>query len=164
VPPVGLVRLAMTEDRDSRPDGFVGWLLDALGVGAAQRARGEAALAASNARLAETQKMGRMGNWYRDISSGEMNWSAEAVRILGTDRADRAASTMERFIASIHEDDREPYREEVARCIADNDRLTAEVRFIRPDGELRYVAMIGEPVFDADGRLIARQGIIQDIT
>jgi PAS domain-containing protein len=64
----------------------------------------------------------------------------------------------------IHPDDRERVAERFRAF--DKSGLSYEIDYqiVRPDGQVRHVLELGEPVFDSTGRAIAHTGTIQDIT
>ena len=62
-------------------------------------------LRASEARLSEAQRIARLGHWEYDWQKDELHWSDELYRIWQRDPA-RFAPTVERFLESIHPDDR----------------------------------------------------------
>ena len=63
-----------------------------------------------------------------------------------------------------HPDDRGPIRETILGELAHNNRFDVEYRITHADGEIRWVWERGMGVVDGDGRLVAIEGVIQDIT
>ena len=55
-------------------------------------------------------------------------------------------------------------REAGQEAIAQRRRFDIEYRILRADGEVRWVWERGTGVFDCDGKVVAIEGIIQDIT
>ena len=72
-----------------------------------ERKRAEGALRANEARLAEAQRLARLGNWELDLVGNTLTWSDEIYRIFEIDPAKFGAS-YEAFLDAIYPDDREP--------------------------------------------------------
>jgi diguanylate cyclase (GGDEF)-like protein/PAS domain S-box-containing protein len=64
----------------------------------------------------------------------------------------------------VHRKDGPALLEEVERGVAQGTRFSATYRIVRRDGALRWVHETGVPVCDAEGRTIALEGYIADIT
>lgn len=166
-----------------RPGGDIRWLSTRSqtlfeGDGAARRAvrtlgavvditdrkRVEEALRASEARLAEAQRMGRMGSWDFDLVANRILWSAEALRILEVDPA-RFAASPEDFLEVVHPEDREQVRQSFARRTT-RDRGDQEMthRLLMADGRVKHVTERWEAYDGADGAARRSAGTIQDVT
>jgi diguanylate cyclase (GGDEF)-like protein/PAS domain S-box-containing protein len=68
------------------------------------------------------------------------------------------------FAPSIHEDDRERVLASWASAADDPRQMEKAYRFVRPDGEVRWVESRAVPMWDGDGSLIGYQGTMTDIT
>ncbi len=64
----------------------------------------------------------------------------------------------------VHSDDLEIVREQVSRCISGLDCGPIEQRIIRKDGNIRWVRRTLVPVYDQQGKIMAYDGLLQDIT
>jgi rsbT co-antagonist protein RsbR len=64
----------------------------------------------------------------------------------------------------LHPDDLKHASEAWRSSIAAQVPLETEERFVRPDGELRWLRIVAEPVFDENGELISYLGALIDIT
>ena len=64
------------------------------------------ALARSEARLAEAQRIAQIGNWEWGVVKNEVFWSYEAYRIFGLTQ-ESFVSPFETFLNHVHPDDRE---------------------------------------------------------
>jgi diguanylate cyclase (GGDEF)-like protein len=82
---------------------------------------------------------------------------------LGSNGGD-VASDYSTFISSIHESDRHEVKQLMERTTMERVPFRAEFRFIRPDGEVRWLAAQAQPLFDATGRTIRLIGITKDVT
>ena len=128
-----------------------------------ERNNAEQALRIGEARLAQAQRIGRMGNWYWDIPQNTLRWSDETYRILGYQPSDIEAS-YELFMARIHPEDRPGLEITFNDALLSGDSYFLEHRIIRPDGEEVVVEEIGQVQFDAEGKPLAMDGVIKDIT
>jgi diguanylate cyclase (GGDEF)-like protein/PAS domain S-box-containing protein len=64
----------------------------------------------------------------------------------------------------VHTEDRPPLVREVKRGVKAKGRFSRTYRIHRRDGALRWVHETGVPVFDGEGRAIALEGYISDVT
>jgi PAS domain S-box-containing protein len=129
-----------------------------------ERKRVEEALRASEARLAEAQRMGRMGSWDFDLAANRILWSAEALRILEVDPAIFAA-TPEAFLEVVHPEDREQVRQSFARGSAPKQHGQEMThRLLLADGRVKHVTERWEAYDGPDGAAQRSAGTIQDVT
>ncbi len=129
-----------------------------------ERKRAEEALRAREADLNEAQRLAHIGSWHWDAKTDVTTGSDELLRIFGFDPA---TQTMPDF------------REQRGRCYPAEEweRVNAavqktmetgigyqlDVRAIK-NGMTAWVTTRGEAVRDADGRIMALRGTVQDIT
>ena len=68
----------------------------------------------------------------------------------------------------VHPDDREIAQQQVAAALSGADTTgtgaAREVRFLAPDGSVRWMSVRGRPVFADDGALAGFRGILHDVT
>jgi PAS domain S-box-containing protein len=127
------------------------------------RKRAEQALRDSERALATAQRLARVGSWERTPAGDRQTWSPETYRIMGWPVDQMPPSAPELYDKCIHPDDRGILREAMANAVANRKPTECEFRIVRPDGEVRVVRLVGEPVTGADGiRSVA--GAVQDIT
>lgn len=125
----------------------------------------EEALRRSEAMLARTQRIAHVGGYEIDASGmGGHHWSDESLRILGLDPATKEWVPSEHLIHSIHPEDRARVRKAFDRSRSKRVRFDLEYRIVRPDGSIRHVLSIVEPVPDPDEGGIRLAGTLQDIT
>jgi len=166
------------EHRILWPDGEVRWVLERgdvirsasgnamrmLGVvqDITERKRMELALRESERRLAEAQRISRLGNWELDVHAGELWWSDEVYQIFGYRKGDFEPSE-ERFLATIPDEDRPKVAaaEQQARKTGEFD---VTHRICRADGRIRQVRERAEFHFDHEGELRRMVGTVQDVT
>lgn len=119
----------------------------------------EAALRASEARLAEAQSIARLGYWEWDPLTGDTYWYGFSDDLLGS----RVYGEDEpNLLNLIHPDDRQRF-ETVARSITGSDkRAQIEFRIQRSDGQERWAHAWLQST-SADGFFVIR-GTLQDVT
>jgi PAS domain S-box-containing protein len=142
------------------------WLLDLLShIGrelahAFERSRTLAALAAGEARLAEAERLGRMGSWSYHVQDDRLEWSAELRTIYGLEAT--APATLEQFLAHVHPDDRELVSDDIRRAVATRGVFEHEYQLIVSPDDIRWAHSRGEVV--AGGGPVRMTGYCQDVT
>ena len=117
----------------------------------------------NQARLAEAQRIARLGHWELDLVSGELLWSDEIYRIFEVDPAEFEVS-YEAFLEAVHPDDRE-YVERAYRESLENRAPYDIVHRLRlRDGRIKFVQERCETRYDEQGRPLRSLGTVQDIT
>jgi len=146
-----------TQDASGKRE-FVGAVTDVT-----DHKRAEESLRASEAYLAEAQRLSHTGSWAWSLDTDVRHWSEECYRVLGFDPRD-GSPRIEELIQRIHPDDQPAFRESAKR--AKHKELDEEVdyRIVHPDGAVRYIHSIGHPVFSPSGDLIEFTGTVIDIT
>ncbi|CAG1006773.1 Cyclic di-GMP phosphodiesterase [Burkholderiales bacterium] len=128
-----------------------------------RRARAvDTALAASERRLREAQRVARVGNWETDLATGSMVWSDEIWSILEIDPA--TPPSMEAVVARIHPDDREALTSAYARRLRDYSPIELIGRLRMDDGRIKWARTKLETERDDGGRPVRGYGTLQDIT
>jgi PAS domain S-box-containing protein len=121
------------------------------------------ALQQSNARLEEAQRVAHIGHYEFNPAENRVAWSAELCRIWGIPPVNRPID-MAVVFEMIHPDDREYAARTVEDIIRTGTHLKAEHRIVRPDGEVRFLQVLGTVKRDASGRAYELFGTGQDIT
>jgi PAS domain S-box-containing protein len=121
------------------------------------------ALEQSNARLEEAQRVAHIGHYEFNPVENQVTWSAELCRIWGIPPVKRPIDLAVVF-EMIHPDDREYAARAVEDIIRTGTHLKAEHRIVRPDGEVRFLQVLGTVKRDASGRAYELFGTGQDIT
>jgi len=167
------------EHRVLTPDGGVSWLqwtdtaifdsdgciveYQSVGRDVTERREAEESLKRSEASLARTQRLARLGGWEWDIETDEVSWSEEVYRIYGI--APRSiVPSLERFMEVVHPDDRGLIEEAIDGALYDHKTYDLEHRIVRPDGEVRWVHRRAEMVRGAKGEPLRMIGTVHDIT
>jgi diguanylate cyclase (GGDEF)-like protein/PAS domain S-box-containing protein len=139
------------------------WLILAHRVRYLLRASANVAeLHQSRERLANAQRLARMGSFQLELPGWELHVSEELLDIYGMGL--RGAVSVSRLLDRVHEDDREGLREAVLRCLNGEQALHADHRVMLPDGTERILHSQGRLVLGEDGRAIAIEGTVQDVT
>jgi len=120
----------------------------------------ERALRAEQHRLAQAQRVARIGTWEWDPGCDRMVWSDVMQDLYGV--AARQ-TTYQTFLSLVHPDDREWVDELWRQLVVDQMPVECEHRVLRPDGKLRTVRCHGAAVPDASGSL-RLLGTVQDVT
>ncbi|MBL8378884.1 MAG: EAL domain-containing protein [Burkholderiales bacterium] len=128
-----------------------------------QGSRNLSELARSESRLANAQRIGRIGNWDLNISEDAVSSSAEACRILGAQPVHSPRTWIE-YLRFIYQDDRAQVARWMAEMIRTGQPTSLEHRVVRQDGSLRYVFVQAEIATDDDGKATHVSGTIQDIS
>ena len=121
------------------------------------------ALRWSEARLANAQKIARLGNWEWTMTSNQLLWSDEVYRIFGL-TPDTFGASYDAFIGHVHPDDRQLVQEAVNRAIQEKEPYSIQHRIVCPDGAEKVVHERGEVLFDDDGKPLVMTGTVQDVT
>lgn len=116
----------------------------------------------SRERLATAQRIAGLGSWERDFERDELYWSDETRRIFGWEAQESV--TVEKFMSSVHPDDREDLRRKQELLYEEGDPIDVEYRIVRPDGEERILHERGEAEFAEDGTLRRVSGTVLDVT
>jgi diguanylate cyclase (GGDEF)-like protein/PAS domain S-box-containing protein len=113
--------------------------------------------------LAEAQRIGRMGSWVLYLQEGRLNCSDETIRIFEID-PDKFDATYERFLDSIHPDDRSRVNAAYKTSLKNKRPYTITHRILLPDGRIKWVSEQCETLFDEHGAPLISRGTVQDIT
>jgi PAS domain S-box-containing protein len=143
------------------PDAIAGGMLLARDI--TDHRLAERQLQASRRRLAEAQRIAKVGSWEWDLETDELTVSDELCRLFGLPLG--IEMTMAQGVAeAIHADDRERVAAYLSRIRNDPSPFELEHRIVRTDGDVRTVLARGEGMVDDQGRVIRFIGTDQDIT
>src|SRR5258706_3603018 len=130
----------------------------------AERKEAEQALRSSEARLKQAQAVAHLGSYDVDVLTGQTRWSDEVFRILGLDPASGSLSRQDFVERIIHPEDRDYATQRYDQSAREGKLYDLECRVIRPDGSVRFVQSMGEPITSADGIVVRLVGVLLDIT
>src|SRR5271166_5839362 len=123
------------------------------------RKRAEDALRRSETFLAEAQKIGHIGTYHRNVTTGEIFWSDETFRIYGLNPGQ--VPTLEAILQRTHPEDRPRFQQYLGHLEEGDYEL--DYRLLMPDGTLKYCRLLGRGSRDVSGSL-ERIGAVIDIT
>jgi PAS domain S-box-containing protein len=121
------------------------------------------ALQQSNARLEEAQREARIGHYEFNPMENQVTWSAELCRIWGLLPVSGPIDLAVVF-EMVHPEDRESAARAVEEILRSGTHLKYEHRIVRPDGEVRFLQVLGTVKRDASGCAYELFGTCQDIT
>ncbi|MGH7037558.1 MAG: PAS-domain containing protein [Stellaceae bacterium] len=136
-------------------------------LAALRRARREAAAARNRARetarqLREIQRVGRIGHWFTDEAAQTAAWSEEMFALAGI--APKPVLPAAETRVFLHPDDAALYLDVRRQAIETRSMAKVEHRWVRADGEIRWVHTELTPRFDERGQYLGLFGATQDIT
>ncbi|TCS39100.1 PAS domain S-box-containing protein/diguanylate cyclase (GGDEF)-like protein [Paucimonas lemoignei] len=115
-----------------------------------------------SSRIEETQRIAGLGDWSFDRKSGQGKWSRECYRIFGLSPS-APMPTYKELSRQIHRDDRLYVKDRVEAALHDARKFEIEFRYHLPDGEVRWVRAIGQPVKNARGQVCRLFGTVMDV-
>ncbi len=125
----------------------------------------EEALRRSEANLAKAQQIAHLGSYEVEIPFSKADYrSDEIFRIIGLQPRQQQLSTNEYIRRFVHPADRSNYRDVLKKSIENSIPFNFEYRVVRPDGTVRYVQSVGEPVANEQGKIVKLVGTLLDIT
>ncbi|KQX74735.1 SpoIIE family protein phosphatase [Aeromicrobium sp. Root472D3] len=123
-----------------------------------------ATLERSEALLDQAQRLAKVGSWEVDFAASTISGSDELLRLLGRDRAEFEAMGFPGAIADlVHPDDAPRVSADLA-ALEVGEMTAYDQRIVRPDGEVRLVAVRAALLGDDAGTPVMLQGSMQDIT
>ncbi|MFT5138426.1 MAG: PAS domain S-box-containing protein [Rhodothermales bacterium] len=134
-----------------------------------ERKLAEDALRESDAMHEMAAHLAHLGYWvWDDVEDKLIKMSKECAEIYGIS-VDQAFSEFTSTKSNsefnlIHPEDREEFHAAMKEAKKQTRPFTHEHRVVKPEGEVRYVREIGNPIVDEAGMLIRTLGTLQDIT
>jgi PAS domain S-box-containing protein len=120
-----------------------------------------AELESSKAYLAEAQRLSHTGSFGWRVSTGEILWSEETLRIFEYDPT--AKPTIELILQRVHPDDEAFVKQTIERAAQDGKDFDNEYRLAMPDGSVKYVHIVAHALSDESGS-IEFVGAVMDTT
>jgi PAS domain S-box-containing protein len=118
----------------------------------------------SESYLAEAQRLTKTGSWAWTPGRDEWNyWSNEMFRIFEFDPR-QGPPTVETSRQRIHPEDREPVYERTQNVLRNKGEYVNDYRILLPDGRIKYIHVIGHPVFNEAGEITEFVGTSVDVT
>ncbi|MDG4857956.1 SpoIIE family protein phosphatase [Streptomyces sp. T-3] len=119
--------------------------------------------AAPPAEPGRTSLLSRVGSAEWHLLTDEVTWSGELYQIFGWD-PESPPLTLDELPALVYPDDQALLTTMVTDCLIDGRPIDGEFRIVRPDGGVRTVHMMGEPVLDADGGTASMWAVLRDVS
>jgi len=122
----------------------------------------EQELARTTEFLQQTQEAANLGGWEYDLDSGTLRWSDEVCRIHGLQP--EYEPTLSEGLEFYHPDDQSIISEAFEELTTEGEPYDLELRVLIADDTVRWVRVIGRPVYDEDEEIVVVRGIFQDIS
>lgn len=122
-----------------------------------------AELRASQERLQMALVASGSGIWDWEMADDMMHWDARAQAVFGRPYSP-APVPFEELRAAVHPDDLPAVAAGLQRAFEEGVPYSLEHRIRWPDGRVRYVAAVGQVVFEADGKPQRFVGLMYDVT
>ncbi len=129
----------------------------------AERKHAEEALQESEARLTETQELGRIGIWGYDLETQQITWSDQTYRLYERDPA-LGPPTAEEEASYYPKDQAQKIREYAFIAVAEGKKFKYDLEANLPSGKRVLFFATMQPIKDANGRVVKLFGTVQDIT
>ncbi|WOD40761.1 EAL domain-containing protein [Nodosilinea sp. E11] len=117
----------------------------------------------AEARLKEAQRIAHTGNWELSLAQQHLTWSEEMFRIYGLN-LHQPPPSIEDQLAALEDGDRPRWRQQLALASSTGQPLNLEGAILRPDGQRRFVQLLGQAQRNAAGEIISLVGTLTDIT
>ena len=143
-----------------------GELTEIVGLGkdiTEEKARAEEARQTA-VRLAEAQRVAKIGSWEMDILNDQIWWSEESYRIFGFERDDGRRISFDDFLDVIIADDRDRMRTEYLESLDQKLPFHSRYRICVENQPLKYIDAVGEHHFNKDGVPARSVGTVRDVT
>jgi PAS domain S-box-containing protein len=145
-----------------RPDGRAHRLVSIM-ADVSEHRHAESILRLERERLGLALEAGQMGVYDLDLVAGALWWSPQTYAVFGVD-PERFVPTPESVADLIHPDDRPGFMQRRAAAIANHLPLAHEIRIVRGDGAVRWIAHRGKTEYDHAGKAVRTFGVAMDIT
>ena len=152
------IRTHFMRDEDGNPSGYWALIRDF-----SDRKRVEEELRRERANLERAQNIANLGSYYRDLVTNEGYWSDQLYHIFGLDRSDEPL-TLEKMAEYAHPDDQHLLPDLLDDLEHGVSEYEYTFRIIRPDGDVRFLRMIGKMELDRNGRPLSHEGALLDET
>jgi len=127
------------------------------------RQRAEEALRLSEAHLSQGQRLAHVGSWVWQVDGRKTVYvSEEWYRVYGFDP--NRMPTWEERLGRVHPEDRSKWQAAIDRAVDEKSDYDLEFRILLPDGTVRYIHSVGQPVFGSSGELVRFVGVSMDVT
>ncbi len=144
---------------DGEVQGFFALVIDIT-----ERRRIEEEVEQSRERLAEAERVARLGSWEWDIVTRRITCSEGFFAIYGADPEEVDDNFTPGESKYVYPEDRERVEREIDQTIETGAPMDFEYRIVRPDGHVRRLHTRAELIADTDGKPLRITGAVQDVT
>ena len=144
-----------------RDESISGAVVTATDITEAKEMREE--IASSARRLAEAQRLAKVGSFEKDYVNATRSWSEEFCRILGYEPG-RVDPDFNLFMLHIHPEDEPAFKENFEAAQVRGQEFTTELRIRTVQGEEKHVSLICGFDLMEDGSLLRLHGAMVDVT
>ncbi|HBN08457.1 MAG TPA: hypothetical protein DD435_07350 [Cyanobacteria bacterium UBA8530] len=123
----------------------------------------DCAYALAEERLAEAQRIARIGSWEWDILAKRVFWSDEHFRLFGFEPRS-LQPTFALVLQCVHPEDRDRFSEVVKKASEEHRPFEVDYRAVHSDGTVLFLNSLVRGVWDPAGGMIKLMGISQDVT
>jgi PAS domain S-box-containing protein len=123
----------------------------------------EQALEMQTELLQRAETWAHMGHFRRPLAGGPLYWSDEMYNIFGVDK-ETFIPTRETVFEAVHREDVEAYDDLALSATAQGEGYQANIRIVRPNGEVRFIHAEIETEISTTGDPVANFGVIRDVT
>jgi serine phosphatase RsbU (regulator of sigma subunit) len=107
--------------------------------------------------------LSRVGSAEWNLLTDEASWSEELFHIFGRS-PESGALSLDELPSVLFAEDQVLLTAMVTDCLVDGRTIDGEFRVVRPDGGVRTLHMMGEPVLDADGCTASMWAVVRDVS
>ena len=112
--------------------------------------------------MERAEKLARIGSWALQLETGTFSYSRTMAEMNGiTDGRPLSVEDLRRMMP---EEDFASVGAAIERCIQTGEAYKVDVRHLRPDGSSFHAEIRGSAIHDAEGRVTAVTGTVQDVS
>lgn len=141
----------------------LGQLRDGITRDTATGSTGRAAAPEPSADAPTGSFLSRVGSAEWNLLTDEVSWSDELYQIFGKAPGTGALS-LDELPSVLLREDQPLLTSMVTDCLVDGRPIDGEFRILLPDGGMRTLHMMGEPVLDADGCTASMWAVVRDVS
>jgi PAS domain S-box-containing protein len=112
--------------------------------------------------LREIERAGKIAHWFIDEASQTTTWSGQMFELVGI--PPKTALSVEEAQSFVHRDDIAAFLAACRQAIETRTTARVEARWVRADGESRWVQNELSPKHNADGKFLGLFGTAQDVS
>lgn len=111
--------------------------------------------------MEETNRLGHIGGWEFSVAENKLIWTPELYRICGMDP--ETPLDMNRVFDLFPDENRYTLKHSFLRALSSGENFDVELPAISPDGEEKWVRIIGKAMSDEEGAVYRLYGSFQDL-